>query len=349
MMSPLLQRFQSLSRTSVAALAVVSTATAVATWVAYRARRAGRDDPAQGQFIKIDGVRLHYVDRGQGPAVVLIHGSNVWWRDFLASGLIDVLARNHRVIIFDRPGFGHSERPRDRLWTPTAQARVIASAMFTLGLGRAGVVGHSMGSLVALALALDHPDQVRSLALVSGYHFPTLRLDALVAAPVALPVLGDVMRYTVTALSARALLNGMVKQMFAPHDVPLNFMPVLSREMLLRPIQLRAHAEDAAFMMSAARDLSERLNDLRVPVTIIAGDRDAIVDMPAHSRRLHEALPGSRLVVVEGAGHMVHYQAQQQIAEAVSAYAAAHPWGYGHAVNDRPGDGTMPELALAAV
>lgn len=335
-MSRFLQRFQTSSKKSIAGLAVVATAAAVATWVQYRSRQAGRDNPPEGQFVEVDGVRLHYVERGQGPAVLLIHGNNVWWRDFLASGLIDVLARDHRVISFDRPGFGHSERPRDRLWTPSAQARIIAAAMLRLGVARSAVVGHSMGSVVALALALDHPEQVRTLALLSGYHFPKLRLDALMTAPVALPLLGDVMRYTVTALSARAMLDGAVKQMFAPRDVPADFMPVLSREMLVRPIQLRANAEDAAFMMPAARDLSERLDELQMPVTIIAGEDDTIVDMEAHSKRLHEALPGSRLVVVPGAGHMVHYVAQHQIAEAVSAQASKIPWPAQDAMNTEP-------------
>lgn len=124
-MSRLSQRLQTSSKKSLAGLAIASTATAVAAWVEYRSRRAARDNPPEGQLIDVEGVRLHCVERGQGPAVLLIHGNNVWWRDFLASGLVDVLARHHRVIAFDRPGFGHSERPRDRLWaaTRTSQAR----------------------------------------------------------------------------------------------------------------------------------------------------------------------------------------------------------------------------------
>ena len=325
-MSRSLQHFLPTSRKSWAGVALISTAAAVAAWVQYRSRRADRQNPAEGRYIDVDRVRLHYVERGEGPAVVLIHGNNVWWRDFLACGLVDSLSRNHRVFVFDRPGYGHSERPRDRLWTPSAQASVISKAMLELGLADAAVVGHSMGSLVALALALDHPDQVRTLTLLSGYYFPKLRLDALMAAPVALPVLGDAMRYTVTALSARALLGGAVKAMFAPADVPADFMRLLSREMLVRPVQLRANAEDAAFMMQAASALSKRLHELQLPVTIIAGERDPVVDVEAHSVRLHEALPGSRLVVVPGAGHMVHYVAQHQIAEALSENAAASPW-----------------------
>ena len=148
--------------------------------------------------------------------MVLIHGNTVSHRDFEASGLIDRLAVNHRVIAFDRPGYGHSSRPRDRLWTPSAQAALLQAALAQLGVERPSVVGHSMGSMVALALALDFPADVHSLVLLGGYYYPGLRVDALLTAPVALPVIGDVMRYTVTALSGRLLLNKLVQAMFAP-------------------------------------------------------------------------------------------------------------------------------------
>jgi len=265
----------------------------------------------------VDGVRLHYVVRGEGPPVVLVHGNTVTLADYQASGLIDRLARAHRVIAFDRPGFGHSTRPRDRLWTPSAQAALLRHAMTLLGVEQATVIGHSMGTLVALALALDHPGKVSDLVLVGGYYYPTFRMDAVLTAPVALPVLGDVMRYTVTALSGRAMLNRLVQAMFAPGKVPPDFFPALSREKMLRPMQMRANAEDAAFMMPAARSISRRYSELKVPVTIVAGSDDKVVDLKAHSERLHRQLPQSQLVVAPRTGHMAHYIAQDAIVSAV--------------------------------
>ncbi|MDB5931160.1 MAG: Alpha/beta hydrolase superfamily-like protein [Polaromonas sp.] len=305
--------------TSRAGVAAISAAAAAATaaWVEVKARSAERENPPAGQFIEIDGVRLHYVMRGEGPPVVLLHGNNVSHADFTASGLISQLAVKHRVIAFDRPGFGHSTRPRDRLWTPTAQAALFQAALEQLGIEEAVVVGHSMGTMVALAMALDYPDSVRSLVLIGGYFYPTLRVDALLTAPVALPVLGDVMRYTVTAVSARAMLNTMVKAMFAPREVPPSFLPTLAREMLLRPVQLRANAEDAAFMIPQARALSKRYQELRLPVTLIAGAEDMVVDLKAHSERLHNEMPRSQLHIVPAAGHMVHYMAQDLIMTAI--------------------------------
>src|SRR6478735_1203675 len=136
------------------ALAAASGAVlGIAAWVRARARRAEREHPPPGRYAYIDGVRLHYVMRGEGTPVVLLHGNAVTQADFQASGLMDQLARRHQVVAFDRPGFGHSSRPRDRLWTPTAQAEVLHRALIGLGIRRPVVVGHSMGTMVALAMA----------------------------------------------------------------------------------------------------------------------------------------------------------------------------------------------------
>lgn len=300
------------------ALVALSAATAAtALWVERRARRAERDNRPKGRFLFVDGVRLHYRMRGEGPAVVLVHGNTVTMDDFDACGLADRLAENHRVIAFDRPGYGHSSRPRNRLWTPSAQAALLRAALARLEIEHAAVVGHSMGTLIALAMALDNPRFVETLVLIGGYYYPTLRLDAVLTAPVALPVLGDVMRYTVTALSARAMLDRMVKGMFAPNEVPPGFYSEISREMMLRPVQLRANAEDAAFMMPAARSLSRRYQELQMPLTLIAGSQDKVVDVQAHTVRLHDELRLSRMHVVPHCGHMAHYAAQHLIATAV--------------------------------
>lgn len=300
------------------ALGLVGTA----VWVESRARRAEREHPPEGRFIDIDGVRLHYVERGSGTPVVLLHGNTVTHNDFKASGLFERLAATHRVIAFDRPGFGHSTRPRDRLWTPAAQADLLYAAFVRLGVERPLVVGHSMGTLVALALALDHPEAVSGLLLLSGYYYPSARVDAIMTAPVALPVLGDAMRYTTAALTGRALLDKLVAGMFAPKPVPPDFFSWLSREMMLRPVQLRANAEDAAFMIPAAAGCRKHYRELGdLPVTIIAGSKDVVVDPEAHSMRLHDELPHSDLRLIPGAGHMVHYAVPDRIADEVERMA----------------------------
>ena len=166
-----------------------------------------------------------------------------------------------------------------------------------------------MGTMVAAALALNHPECVRGLALLGGYYYPSARVDALLVVPVALPVLGDVLRYTATPLAARALLGKMVQAMFSPRPVPSAFDATLSREMMLRPAQLRADAQDGALMVPGAVSARDRYGELAgLPLLLVAGADDRVVDPGAQSVRLHGELPGSStLVVVPRAGHMVHY------------------------------------------
>src|SRR6185369_14137790 len=137
-----------------ASAAVVGTLAAVALVNRYLANKAERDNPPAGRFLKINGVRLHYVERGAGDPVVLLHGNGSMIQDFESSGLVDLLAKDHRVIVFDRPGFGHSDRPRNVVWTPDAQAELIKQALTKLNVSNATVLGHSWGASVAVALAL---------------------------------------------------------------------------------------------------------------------------------------------------------------------------------------------------
>ena len=137
--------------TTVAAAAGLLAATAVVN--RQLAQKAQRDNPPKGHFIEVDGVRLHYVERGKGRPLVLFHGKREHDRGFRISGLIDLAAKNYRVIVFDRPGFGHTSRPRDVVWTPEAQADLFANALDRLNVQQAIVLGHSWGASVAVALA----------------------------------------------------------------------------------------------------------------------------------------------------------------------------------------------------
>lgn len=303
---------------TLAAGSVATAAAATAFWVQRKARRAERESPPIGQFVDVDGVRLHYIERGEGPPVVLLPGNAVLVQDFLGNGLIDRLSEQHRVIAFDRPGFGHSERPRDRLWTAKAQAALLRQAFTMLSIEQPVVLGHSWGTLVALALALEYPADIRGLVLVSGYYYPTVRVDVPMVVPTAIPVVGDFMRYTITPLLGRLSLNRLVKTMFAPMPVPPDFFETLPREMMLRPSQIRANAEDAAYVIPAAVEFRKRYAELKIPVRLLAGSDDKIVDPDAHSVRLHRELPQSELTVVPHAGHMVQYAQPEQAIAAVA-------------------------------
>jgi len=308
----------STARVVVAGITVGALA-ATAAWVALRARRAEAEHPPMGRFVDVDGIRLHYIDRGLGPPVVLLHGTMVRLEDMVASGLVDRLAQHHRVIAFDRPGFGYSERPRDRLWTADAQAELIQQALTRLGVKSPAVVGHSWGTMVASALAMREDSDVRKLVLLAGYYFPQPRVDALIAAPPALPILGDALRYTISAVSARMMLGRAIRGMFAPPPIPSGYVETLSREMVVRPSQIRASAEEAALLLPSAASLAKRYASIRTPTVIFAGDDDKVIDPVKHSRRLAALMPDAELRMLPGVGHMVHFAAVDEIVAAVDA------------------------------
>jgi pimeloyl-ACP methyl ester carboxylesterase len=290
-------------------------------YVRARTKRAEAENPPQGRFVKVDGVRLHYVERGSGPVLVLLHGNGVLASDFQCSGLMDKAAEHYRVIAFDRPGFGYSERPRSKVWTPQAQARLLHHALQEIGVDSAIVLGHSWGTLVALAMALEVPDFVRGLVLLSGYYYPSLRADVPLLSGPAIPLVGDLMRYTVSPLVTRMLWRPLTKAAFAPQQVDPRFreLPVW---MMLRPSQLRASAAESAMMVPAAMSLAKHYPDLKVPAVVIAGTKDKLVDFGHNSERLCERLPDGELQLQPGIGHMPHYTHPDKVLAAVDAIAA---------------------------
>jgi len=295
---------------------------AAAVYNTYRAHKAEREHPPGGRFVTVEGVRLHYFERGEGPPVVLIHGNAVVAEDFLISGLFDRIAERHRVIAFDRPGYGYSERPRGAMWTAAQQAKLLWRACRQLGIERPVVAGHSWGTLVALEMALSQPDGVKGLLLLGGYYAITMRYDVPLVAPPAIPIVGDVLRYTVSPLIGAAMLPLAFKAMFAPRSVPDRFLRRFPRDFLVRPSQIRAEALDAVMMIPAATALRDRLHDLPQPVVIMAGTDDRIVDHESHSVWLHRQIPNSDLRLFPGVGHMVHYAAPGRIAKTIGRVAA---------------------------
>ena len=282
-----------------------------------RSAAAERSHPPLGSFVTSEGVRLHYVEHGNGPPVVFLHGNGVMVEDMLISRVFDQTARSCRAIAFDRPGFGHSERPRGHSWTAAAQAALLPRAFALLGIDRPIVVGHSWGTMVALALALDHPEHVSGLVLASGYYYPTAR--PMSSCSLLPPFLCSAMLlcYTVAPLIGEAMAPRMFKKMFAPQPVPPRFEQEFPVGLSLRPSQIRASSEDASNMITDAKALSERYAELSCPVAILAGDADGVVNYQEQALRLHEELSASTLDIFAGAGHMIHHADPDRVVRAI--------------------------------
>ena len=295
-----------------------------------QARRAERDNPPVGRFLELDGARLHYLDEGPadtgtargGPPVVLLHGNTVTLDDWIVSGVFDLTARSRRVVAFDRPGFGYSERPRDRPWTPAAQANSLRRACRRLGVERPVVVGHSWGTLVALAWALQAPQEVAGLVLISGYYYPSTRLDAWLVTPAAVPVLGGLLNHTVSPPLTHLTLPGTLRTMFAPHRVPDRFHDAFPKSLIPRPKQIRAMSQEGAIMVQAAAALRRHYGGVSCPSVVMTGDADRVVDPEDQSIRLAQELNEAELRIVPGAGHMVHHAVPLEVAEAIDRVAS---------------------------
>src|ERR1700755_2757854 len=305
--------------TAVAAAASLLAATAVVN--GQLARKAQRDNPPKGKFIEIDGVRLHYVERGKGRPLVLFHGNGSMIQDFESSGLIDLAAKNYKVIVFDRPGFGHSLRPRNVVWTPEAQADLFAKALDRLNVPRAIVLGHSWGASVAIALAIKHPSLVEALVLASGYYFPTARADVLALSGPAIPGLGDVISFTLSPIVSRLMWPAMLSKIFGPRSVPAKFAG-FPKEMAVRPSEIRDSAAETALMIPDALASSQSYDELSMPVVIIAGEDDRLIDIDEQSERLHSKVRQSKMRRIAGVGHMVQQSATDDVMAAIDEAAA---------------------------
>jgi len=290
----------------------------------HMARKAEAENPPRGRFLQANGVRLHYTEHGDpsNPALVMLHGNGSMSLELEISGLVERAARDFHVLVFDRPGYGHSDRPKAQSHAPEAQARTVLQALRALEVKRPMVMGHSWGTLVAYWMGLLAPDEIRALVLASGYYTPTLRLDTAILGSPALPVLGQLMRRTLSPLLGRLMWPLMARRLFAPHGLTSAFREQYPVWMSLRPGQLLASASEAAMMPLQAARLRKHEGELRVPTMIVAGEKDRVVMTQWQSGRLHRRLPRTRLRVVAGAGHMMHHTATTEVLDAI--YEAWH-------------------------
>ena len=298
---------------------IVAALAASAVLNCVLAKKAERRNPPMGRFITVDGVRLHYVERGTGSPLVLLHGNGSMIQDFVSSGLVDLAAKTYRVIAFDRPGFGYSDRPRSTVWTSAAQADLINAALMQMGVSQPLVLGHSWGTLVAVALALKYPRNIRALILASGYYYPNARADVLVLSPPAMPLIGDVLRHTISPILGRLMWPLLLRKIFGPSRVPKKFAG-FPEEMTMRPSQIRASAAETALMIPAAYSFREDYGHLKMPVVIVAGTEDRVVEVQ-QSAHLHRDIAQSTLRCIPNTGHMVHQTATAEVMSAIDMVA----------------------------
>jgi pimeloyl-ACP methyl ester carboxylesterase len=276
-----------------------------------------RSSLPKARTIELCGGRsLHAVQAGRGPNLVLLHGALTTHSDWL-EGPFDALARRFRVTAVDRPGHGLSRRPRFE-GTPRDQAAQIRAGLDALGVGRAVVVGHSMGGLVALALAEGFPDSVAALVLAAPLAFPEARpFEQGLLAPRAAPLFGPLLSSLGRATVDRAMVEAAQRLMFAPQPVPARWKANYPYDRIVTADAMVHEGEEAASILPFAPAGTLDFRAIRAPVQILCGTADRVADPNRHARPLAAVLRDSALTELPGLGHMLHHAAPHALVAAV--------------------------------
>jgi len=309
------------------ALAVVVLLIALAVcglvgFAAYTARQVERAVPPLGRLLELDGCRIHYVDEGAGPPLFLIHGLGGQLRNFTYA-LVGRLAKEFRVIAVDRPGSGYSTRPDGADPRLAAQGELMAKTIAALKLDRPLVVGHSLGGAIALALGLDHPECASALALIA----PVTQIVETPPGPfrgadIKSPLLRRIVAWTLaTPLGIRGA-EQVLATVFGPEKVPPDF-PILGGGALgLRPEAFYAVSTDLEAVNDGFDAMIRRYPTLTLPVGILFGKGDQLLDPRAHGQATKDQIPGLDLELIEG-GHMLPVTQPEAVADFIRRMARA--------------------------
>jgi pimeloyl-ACP methyl ester carboxylesterase len=288
-------------------------------WLAWQAETRF---PAMGSFAEVDGVRLHYIDVPASQdadllPMVFLHGASGNARD-LHGAYAKGLAGRARMIFPDRPGSGYSQRGGAGMKAPDAQARLVAGLLRQLGIGKAIVVGHSLGASVATAFALEQPALTAGLVLTAPATHPwpggavTWYYNV-----VNFPVLGRIFSETLAVPFGNLLYRRAIKGVFAPNAVSERFEERSGTQLVLRPDTFRFNAQDVGGLYAHVKRLAPRYPEIKTPTVIVTGDSDSVVLAEIHSRGLQRDIEGSRLVWLERTGHTPTYTATARIIDEI--------------------------------
>jgi pimeloyl-ACP methyl ester carboxylesterase len=301
--------------------AVVLLLAGLALFTFWTARRVEAAVPPMGHFVDVDGAKIHYLERGDGPVLLLIHGLAGQARHFTHS-LVDRLADDFRVVVMERPGSGYSIRKRGAAAGPSADAATVAGFIRALELGRPLLMGHSLGGAVALATAIEYPDVVAGLALVAPATHPIDRPpEVFKTLNIRSSLLRGLIAWTVATPVTMRRGEQTLADIFAPEPVPEDFAVAGGGLLSLRPRQFMSASTDLVAGLERVQGLHERYEAIGVPVGILYGTGDRVLDPELHGQRMRGRIPGLRLELIEG-GHMLPLTQPDRVAALVREVAA---------------------------
>jgi pimeloyl-ACP methyl ester carboxylesterase len=329
-MPKLIRTFKMTAIVLVAALALLALVTQAGVFVLQRLH------PAQGRMIEVEGATLHVLELGpraaSGPPIVMIHGasSNL---EAMRRPLGEALARDHRVILIDRPGHGWSTRARLEDSTPDIQGRMIDEVLEKLGVGPVILVVHSWAGALGARMALDDPDRVAGLVMLAPVAYPWPGGVGWYNKLVTTPVIGPLLAYTITLPLGLLLTEPGARNVFLPQVMPANYVGDSATRLLLRPREFLANAYDLVTLKAAVIAQAPRYGDIGMPVVVISGDVDKTVSTNRHSRPFAKAVRDARLIVLPGTGHMIQNAAPDLVVAEIETMAGRIAQGRAAAAN----------------
>jgi pimeloyl-ACP methyl ester carboxylesterase len=285
--------------------------------------------PPEGQFATVTGGRVHYVQKGSGPHVVLLHGAGGNLRDFTYD-LVDRLADDFTVTAFDRPGLGYTDRVPSVATGPFAtegdspidQARMLREAADQLGITDPIVAGHSFGGIVAMAwaeLGLDEQTPVNASGIVSFAGVLMPWPDGLGAYYTVngSPIGGAVVIPLISAFAPNSAIETAVAGIFAPDPVPEGYVEHIGGPLAVRQDTFRANVRQVNTLRPHVVEMVKRYPQLTLPIEIIHGTEDKTVPDVVHPLAFVKIVPSARLTSLPGVGHMPHHADPQAAVDAI--------------------------------
>ena len=272
------------------------------------------NNQAPGEFITVSGKTLHYKKSGSGPAVIILHGASGNFLDWTLSRF-DTLAQNYTVLAFDRPGLGRSDAADDH--SLSAQAALMREAAAQLGMPKATLIGHSFGGSVALKWALDAPETVSSLVLLSAPSQVWPGSAGRMYDIAQIPVLGYALSQMVPYLANERRVNRAVEVIFAPQPVAKGYLDHVEPGLSTRPQNFRNNAAQVGALKAQMIEMVKDYDRLTMPIELIHGTEDEIVPAEVHSIPFAQKIKQANLTLLEGIGHMPHHTSPDALFEAL--------------------------------
>lgn len=277
-----------------------------------------REHPPVGQFITVDGITLHYVMAGDGPGLVLVHGASSNLQEFTSS-ILPELAKTHRVIAFDRPGYGYSDAPPGDGWfDPTQVADLLLKAAAQLGVEKPVVLGHSWAGSVVMAAMVHFPERIRGgvmLSGVAGHWAGPLNWTYEIGDK---PLIGPLFAWTMVYPLGSLVLANNVQEVFTPDAMPEGHLDRAAVALALRPATFQRNVRDMNQLNEYMQLLSPRYDEVTLPLLIIHGEDDILVPFWNHGRRVVPVIKQAKVVLLPHTGHAPHHTQTARVVQEVN-------------------------------